>query len=383
MSNIRDGGTIVIGVEEENERFIPTGVSATNSKSYKIDEMRDQLASFCDPSPEFRVDFPKDSTGRLFVVISIAPFRDLPLLAKKGISGVITANAIYYRNTNKRVESAPISNTHDLRDLIELAARNLIRRRTDLGWQLPSAMEEIFNANLAALPEQGLLAKIKAAAYWEVEFRPNDDQAIPKLKELRQKVDKAAVRINWPIPYYSHNPGADEGLRNGDGYIEGFASQWYTYELWRLYTSGHFILFRMLRADAGLLPVPSPSQGTFVSMLDSVVYFLTEIVEFLSRLAEGGLYATGVDLQLKLNHVQGRLLYLDDPRRSPLYSNRIADEDIIHLSRATRAEELQADSLVISRSLIMEVLEAFTYTPPEDLIQKLQVDYIGSRGSGS
>src|SRR2546430_16078262 len=73
MSNMRDGGTIVIGVEEKAGIFTPVGVPTANEKTYKIDIMRRQLATFCDPSQEFRVDFPKDATGRTFVVIQIAP----------------------------------------------------------------------------------------------------------------------------------------------------------------------------------------------------------------------------------------------------------------------------------------------------------------------
>ena len=36
MSNMRDGGTTVIGVEEKAGIFTPVGVSAANEKTYKI-----------------------------------------------------------------------------------------------------------------------------------------------------------------------------------------------------------------------------------------------------------------------------------------------------------------------------------------------------------
>jgi hypothetical protein len=40
---------------------------------------------------------------------------------------------IYYRNSNRRIESAPISNSNDLRDLIELAASKKMKSFQKLG----------------------------------------------------------------------------------------------------------------------------------------------------------------------------------------------------------------------------------------------------------
>jgi hypothetical protein len=341
--------------------------------------MRDQLASFCDPSPEFRVAFTKDSTGKEFVVIQIAPFRDLPLLSKKGIPGGILANTIYHRNSNKRVESAPVSSSNDLRGIIELAARNLHRRLTDLGYKLESGLEKAFAANMASLPHDGLVATIKAASHWEVEFWPGDDQQIAKLRVLREKVEKAAVRINWPLPFYSDRVNETEGIKNGEGFIEGFTSQWYQFELWRLYTSGHFIFFRMLRADAGLLPPHSPEKGTFVSLLDSIIHFITEVVQFLNRLMSEGLYKSGVRLNMKLQNVDKRALFLDDPSRSPLYNNRIADSNVITVNRSLSSEELKDDPDGISRQLILEILESFNFKPPQDFITRFQEEYLQRR----
>lgn len=377
MSNMRDGGTIVIGVEEKAGVFTPIGVSAANEKTYKIDIMRSQLASFCDPSPEFRVDFPKDTTGRTFVVIQIAPFRDLPLLSKKGVPSVILANTIYYRNTNKGVESAPISNAHDMRDLIELAARNMIRRRREFGWELPSGMDKVFDADLADLPPDGLLASIKAGAYWEVEFRPSADLRAETLHQLEDLVQKAVVRLNWPFPSFAPGRQGPEGLEYGDSYIEGFANHPYIHEFWRFYMTGHFLLYRKLQDD-DLVGIPgTPVAGTYISYLLSIIYFITEAVEFLSRLAAAGTYTTGGQLIMNLHNVRDRGLYLGS--QGHLMYPRTLSAPILRISTDVIAEELLDDPMRYSRKIIVRVLDSFRFHPSADNIQRLQQDYLAKR----
>jgi hypothetical protein len=375
MSNIRDGGTILIGVQEEHGRFVPKGMSSANRNTYKIDIMRDQLAAFCDPSPEFRIEFPTDSAGREFVVIKIAPFRDLPLLSRKGIPGVILAHTLYYRNTNKRVESAPVSNSHDLRDIIERAARNLHRRLTDIGYKLDSGLEKVFEEDMSALPADGLLAKIKNTAYWAVEFRPAEGQKLLRLQELRQRVQDATVRLNWPLPYYSLMPNEHEGIKNLEGFIEGFVQHSFQFELWRFYLSGHFLLFRMLREDAGLLYPNDPTKGTFVNLFSSITDFVVEVFLFLQRLIAGGLYTAGVELRLALYNVKNRHLYLGDSRGAPLFRPRIADANTIRVSRSLTADAVKDDPIGLATGTVRDVLEYFHFDPPIDFIQRALTEH--------
>lgn len=46
MSNLRDGGHIVVGVREEATGFIAEGVCDKNLKSYNVDKIRDDIVDF-------------------------------------------------------------------------------------------------------------------------------------------------------------------------------------------------------------------------------------------------------------------------------------------------------------------------------------------------
>lgn len=128
FSNVQDGGYILIGVKElANGTFEREGVTETDKQSFKIDVMRDQMSKYADPHVNFTVDFPQDKAAKNYVAIRIFPFQYFPVICKKqGLQTSIAA--IYYRNRNRRPESAQVSNVYDMRDIIEVAARRMMWR---------------------------------------------------------------------------------------------------------------------------------------------------------------------------------------------------------------------------------------------------------------
>jgi predicted HTH transcriptional regulator len=144
LSNVRDGGVLLIGVEDGT--FARQGVDATTRATYDVDVMRDQMTKYADPHVDFTVSFPKDGDGKTYVAIEVSPFREVPVICRKD-SADTKAGAIYYRNTNRRVESAPVSNSYDMRDIITVAATRTRQRLHDLGVSVTSA-SDVFRAQL-------------------------------------------------------------------------------------------------------------------------------------------------------------------------------------------------------------------------------------------
>ncbi|MFA6270718.1 MAG: ATP-binding protein [Candidatus Paceibacterota bacterium] len=147
MSNTIDGGRIIIGVtEEEDGSFVREGITSEDKRTFKIDTMKDQLAKYADPFVEFSISFPKDSRGLEYCVIRIEPFKEVPVICKiPDTTRGLYAGGIYYRNRNKRVESALVSNSYDMRDIIERAMLKMRHKAKLIGYIMPTATDdEIF-----------------------------------------------------------------------------------------------------------------------------------------------------------------------------------------------------------------------------------------------
>jgi predicted HTH transcriptional regulator len=148
MSNMPDGGDIVIGIDDKtNSR---QGVSIANIETFNYDIMKDQMSSFADPFVEFNIYFPKDSQDKDYVVIRIKSFREIPIICRRNGTEV-RGGVVYYRNTNGRPQSSPISNSNDMRDIIELAAVRMMRRKNKIGFTVLDSDKELLDNELQEL----------------------------------------------------------------------------------------------------------------------------------------------------------------------------------------------------------------------------------------
>jgi predicted HTH transcriptional regulator len=130
MSNRRDGGTIIIGIESVNNTPKPTGLVVSDLSTWSYDDVATNFAAYADPSLTF--DFEIISyRGSQYVVLRIHEFEDIPVLCKKDFNKnsdmVLRKGACYVRSRHKP-ETSEIPTQEDMRDLLDLATDKGVRK---------------------------------------------------------------------------------------------------------------------------------------------------------------------------------------------------------------------------------------------------------------
>jgi predicted HTH transcriptional regulator len=129
MANLRDGGSVVIGVE--NETFTPVGMQLNQPQSFTQDKVDDFVRNYADPFVETKVT-QVSHDGKDFIVIQIREFELLPVICKKDgklKNGTLRLRrgAIYTRSRGKS-ETIEVPSQTEMREVIDLAVDKGIRR---------------------------------------------------------------------------------------------------------------------------------------------------------------------------------------------------------------------------------------------------------------
>lgn len=130
MANLRNGGVIVIGMQETSRGvWTPEVMTPQQISSFTLDDVSQWVNDYATPAIQFSIRaFALNSNH--FVILQVQEFNTSPVICRKQkISGgeAIEAGVIYYRS-NRKIESAPISSDEDLRELVGLAIDKGISR---------------------------------------------------------------------------------------------------------------------------------------------------------------------------------------------------------------------------------------------------------------
>jgi len=148
MANEQDGGRIVFGIEDRTLKR--TGLTDDQLSTFKSDEMKDQMARYADPYVRFSVSFEKDAEQKTYVVLTVSSFDEIPVICRS--DGVDTQRGtIYSRSKTERPRSVRVSNSSDMRDLIEIAVTRRMQRLRKLGFNVVDAVGERLDNELGGL----------------------------------------------------------------------------------------------------------------------------------------------------------------------------------------------------------------------------------------
>ena len=144
MSNRRDGGQVIIGIEDDGSSINPVGLSDSELDTWRLDDVADQIARYADPSVNFELEV-IEYNGNSYIVLEVEVFSDIPVLCKRAYADVLRDGACYVR-TRRKPETTEIPTQANMRDLLELAAEKKLIERL-------AQMERV---GLIILPSAGL-----------------------------------------------------------------------------------------------------------------------------------------------------------------------------------------------------------------------------------
>jgi hypothetical protein len=173
--------------------------------------------------------------------------------------------------------------------------------------------------------ERAIAEKIRGRGCWSIRVRPYPftKERVRTLAQLEEIIATSTVRFRgWDFPHTDQRIG----VMRGNDYIAN-ASEWHEHlEYWRFFQSGQFVDLLGMYEDwqdqsfsqSGRWP-PRQRLGFF-----EVIYRLTEIFEFASRIALTPVGSENMEVQVGIAALRGRVLWMDDPHRAPLMDGREA-----------------------------------------------------------
>lgn len=225
--------------------------------------------------------------------------------------------------------------------------------------------------------------------HWRVNFRPDEyePELIPTPAECFRLVEQTSVRFRgWPYPYLSSRQEERRRLTNG---VESWTDNEYATEYWRFYQSGQFLhLFtlnennprnqhqqRLLRRRYG------PQTPGYVDFL-GLLYTVTEIFEFATRLCLKKLYRGSLAITIELKDIGGFRLWSPDPARHVPYE-WVSHESELRWTWPFPVVELIANNADYALGATIRFYECFGWEDPsKDALRRDQRELLSWHRGG-
>lgn len=382
MANRRDGGLVVVGVEERGGRLEPTGLSAEQLSTWAYDHFADKVATYADPNVSFDLETVVFG-GNNFLAIHVREFDEIPVLCKKDYPDVLRDGACYVR-TRRKPETAEARSHVDMRELLDLATekslRKFLRRAHAVGINVSEsaavADQKEFEEQLGGL-DIPLAEKIRSRGYWRVVIRPQDFRRdrVENIARLFPLVRDASVQLRgWDFPHIDlkRPPRIDREWvgqeYDWEHYVEG----------WRMCRSGQFLFLGGIPEDWRDQSSLWPPDGSWrpVTRLPAVdaLYSYTEVFEFAARLALTEAGSDWMRVEITVSGLRGRSLAADPQSDFSSLPAAEATVDELPLVYDVSREDLVARPREFAAGASAELFRRFNVDPPQDLLRGMQED---------
>ncbi len=330
MANRRDGGQVILGVNDDDGRFEPVGLSAEELATWGSDHVLDGLAEYADPSVDVQC-YHVEVAGKTFVVLEVNEFEDQPVACKKDFPGTLQRGAFYGR-PRRKPESTPVTTQADMRDLIELATEKRLRRILAVTAGAGASLEPEESWPILAHMGGETTATIRSRGWWSLVVRPARTGApgfgsLAELDGVLKEVEVQYFGYRFPRLYTDVRPDRHQGLLEQQTAVHEFL------QAWRFFQSGAFVWqggYVSDWQDRELLrerPLPPNWKHGGQIGVGELLAYLTLGFEFAARLGATGKLGNHIHIELLFTSLRGRSLTMDLPNRAQFTSRRIAQTD--------------------------------------------------------
>lgn len=234
------------------------------------------------------------------------------------------------------------------------------------------------------IKEDILLNEIKSRGFWRINIRPLGKPQEIELGKLKELVRNAHVELRgWYYPFFGEGQSDNSSISLHNNYLEGRVN-WSEYkEIWRIYRSGQFIHYDALHEDwygKGRIGNVDNEPGKYLNFVGSVIFYITEIMEFVVRLNRLKLYPDGVKISIELHNTAGRQLKSFEGFRH-LSFPRITQEATVMFEKKYLPDELVASPADLALEPIRHVFSVFNFADiSEDVLKNDQKTLYGYNG---
>ena len=219
------------------------------------------------------------------------------------------------------------------------------------------------------------IEKVRLRGHWRVVVRPTtfDEFRVENILNLPKILESCAVQLRgWDFPHIDHQTAPAIGTDSVSQNID-----WEMYvEYWRFYQSGQFLHLDGFKEDwldqrevlGGRDPWPI---GERLAVMGTVFRF-TEIFEFAARLSLSEAGDDATHIEISLNGLKDRLLWIDESRRAGFDSPRAATEDQYLFQREYSEAELAADTRNLALDPAMELFRRFRWDASLETLRSMQ-----------
>jgi hypothetical protein len=403
MANLRDGGLIIVGVSERDNKWVLTGIKLSDLESFQNDEIVDQIKKYASPNVRLDVVLHDDEDGNQYLVFHVRQFEDSPVVCCNNSPDAmkkkdrLAKGDFYVRPQSGRPRTERVEDASGLHDLLDLAAEYRARRMLEVGRRIglvqAAAANEKFDEELFSI--QSLPVPVTNFPYWKIVYRPEEynPELIATHSDCIKLVEKARVQFRgWDFPHLPLSANnVHESLR-GSTWVGAWANFMGSIEFWQFFHSGQFVFYAAVREatepewreklerstqwlknenERKLRAVPG-----FFSVIN-LIYTLTEYFEFAARLAQTELYRGRMSISLTLTGIKGYVLAEDGVH----WRRRcVANENELERTWTFSTDAIIADSQAHSLKALVWLFECLGWmNPGVESIKKQQQNLVSGR----